>query len=150
MSWLYLPEAATPPPQTLVCSGCRSAPELAGSTSASPSHAPGIALSVTSSGKVTLRPSSWRGWKTRPWIKHLSGTTLEVSMANVVVGYGATQMLVFPLFGLQTTLAQNLKLGAVFSIVSIIRSFALRRVFEAIRVRMGKREAAPPMERRRQ
>ena len=58
-------------------------------------------------------------------------------MANVVVGYGvavATQMLVFPLFGLQTTLAQNLKLGAVFSIVSIIRSFALRRVFEAIRV----------------
>ena len=38
-------------------------------------------------------------------------------MANVVVGYGvavATQMLVFPLFGLQTTLAQNLKLGAVF------------------------------------
>ncbi len=82
MSWLYLPEAATPPPQTLVCSGCRSAPELAGSTSASPSHAPGIALCVTSSGKVMLRPPSWRGWKTRPWIKRLSGTTLPVSMAT--------------------------------------------------------------------
>ncbi len=63
--------------------------------------------------------------------------SLLEAIANVVVGYGVavtTQMLVFPVFGLQTTLAQNLKMGAVFSIVSIIRSFALRRVFEAIRV----------------
>ena len=62
--------------------------------------------------------------------------SLVEAIANVVVGYGVavvTQMLVFPLFGLQTTLAQNLKLGALFSIVSIMRSFALRRVFEAIR-----------------
>ena len=79
--------------------------------------------------------------------------SLVEAIANVVVGYGVavvTQMLVFPVFGLQTTLAQNLKLGAVFSIVSIIRSFALRRVFEAIRVRMGKRKTTAPMERRRQ
>jgi hypothetical protein len=75
MSWLYLPEAVTPSSASL------SAPEQAGSTSDSPSHAPGIALCVTSSGKVTLRPFSWRGWKTRPWIKHLSGTTLPPSMA---------------------------------------------------------------------
>ena len=63
--------------------------------------------------------------------------SLVEAVANVVVGYGVavvTQMLVFPVFGLQTTLVQNLKLGAVFSIVSMIRSFALRRVFEAIRV----------------
>ena len=79
--------------------------------------------------------------------------SLVEAVANVVVGYGVaviTQMLVFPLFGLQTTLAQNLKMGAVFSIVSIIRSFALRRIFEAIRVRMDKRKTAAPMERRRQ
>jgi len=66
MSWLYLPEAATP------FSACRSALEPAGSTSASLSHAPGIELCVTSSGKVMQRPPSWRGWKTRPWIRHLS------------------------------------------------------------------------------
>ena len=30
---------------------------------------------------------------------------------------------------------QNLKMGAVFTVVSIARSFALRRLFEAIRVR---------------
>ncbi|WP_347267737.1 hypothetical protein [Paracoccus sp. (in: a-proteobacteria)] len=60
------------------------------------------------------------------------------SVANVAVGYGVavvTQILIFPIFGLHTTLAQNLKMGAIFTIVSIIRSFALRRLFEAIRMR---------------
>lgn len=58
------------------------------------------------------------------------------AVANVVVGYGVavvTQVLIFPVFGLHTTLAQNLKMGAVFTVVSIARSFALRRLFEAIR-----------------
>ena len=60
------------------------------------------------------------------------------SVANVIVGYGVavmTQILIFPIFGLHTTLAQNLKMGAVFTVVSVARSFALRRVFEALRVR---------------
>ena len=60
------------------------------------------------------------------------------AIANVVVGYGVavvTQILIFPVFGLHTTLAQNLKMGAIFTIVSITRSFALRRLFETIRAR---------------
>jgi hypothetical protein len=64
--------------------------------------------------------------------------SLVESIANVAVGYGVavvTQILIFPIFGLHTTLAQNLKMGAVFTLVSIARSFALRRVFEAIRMR---------------
>ena len=64
--------------------------------------------------------------------------SLAESIANVIVGYGVavvTQILIFPIFGLHTTLAQNLTMGAVFTVVSIARSFALRRVFEAIRVR---------------
>ena len=63
------------------------------------------------------------------------------SVANVIVGYGiavASQILIFPAFGLQMTLAQNLKIAAAFTVISICRSFALRRVFEAIRVRIGK------------
>ncbi len=79
--------------------------------------------------------------------------SLVEAIANVVVGCGlavVTQMLVFPVFGFQTTLAQNLKLGLVFTVVSIARSFTLRRIFEAIRVRRGKRKTAAPMERRRQ
>lgn len=64
--------------------------------------------------------------------------------ANVAVGYGVavvTQILIFPVFGLHTTLAQNLKMGAVFTVVSIARSFALRRLFEAIRVRTDRTES---------
>ena len=63
--------------------------------------------------------------------------SLVESVANVIVGYGVavmTQILIFPIFGLHTTMAQNLKMGAIFTIVSIARSFALRRLFEAIRV----------------
>ncbi|OYX40104.1 MAG: hypothetical protein B7Y91_00050 [Rhodobacterales bacterium 32-64-14] len=67
--------------------------------------------------------------------------SLVESITNVVVGYGVTvvtQILIFPVFGLHTTLAENLKMGAVFTVVSIARSFALRRVFETIRMRSAK------------
>ena len=64
--------------------------------------------------------------------------SLIEAIANVAVGYSVavvTQILIFPAFGLHTTLAQNLTLGALFTSVSIVRSFALRRVFEAVRMR---------------
>lgn len=64
--------------------------------------------------------------------------SLVEAVANVIVGYGVavvTQILIFLVFGLHTTLAQNLKIGAVFTVVSMARSFALRRLLEAIRVR---------------
>lgn len=64
--------------------------------------------------------------------------SLVESIANVAVGYGVavvTQILIFPIFGLHTTLAQNLMMGAIFTVVSIGRSYALRRLFEEIRLR---------------
>lgn len=64
--------------------------------------------------------------------------SLVEAVANVAVGYGVavvTQILIFPVFGLHTTLAQNLKMGAIFTIVSLVRSFVLRRLFEALRIR---------------
>ena len=63
--------------------------------------------------------------------------SLVESIANVVVGFGIavlTQIAVFPIFGLQVSLADNLIIGLVFTFVSIARSFALRRVFEEFRV----------------
>ena len=74
-------------------------------------------------------------------MKQSRSMSLVESVANVIVGYGIavlTQILIFPVFGLHMTLAQNLKMGAAFSVVSIVRSFALRRGFEAIRVRGAK------------
>ena len=64
--------------------------------------------------------------------------SLVESLANVLVGYGvavATQIAVFPLFGLAVTVTENLLIGLIFTAVSVVRSYALRRGFEALRVR---------------
>lgn len=61
--------------------------------------------------------------------------SLLEAVANVLVGYGLavlTQLAVFPLFGLNTSLNQNLVLGTIFTVVSLIRSYALRRVFNSL------------------
>jgi hypothetical protein len=66
--------------------------------------------------------------------------SLVESLANVLIGYGvavATQMAVFPLFGLAVTVTENLLIGLIFTVVSIVRSYALRRGFEALRVRQS-------------
>ena len=54
------------------------------------------------------------------------------SVANIAVGYGlavATQIAVFPLFGLAVALGDNLAIGGIFTAVSLARSYALRRLF---------------------
>ena len=61
--------------------------------------------------------------------------SLVEAVANVVVGYALavwTQVLVFPLFGLEATLRQSLGIGAIFTLVSLVRGYLLRRAFEAI------------------
>ena len=67
--------------------------------------------------------------------------SLLESIANVVVGYvvavGA-QLVVFPLFGMHATLHENLMIGLIFTGVSLVRSFLLRRVFETLRLRQAK------------
>ena len=76
MTWLYLPNST--------CS--MSSPEAECSDSPSTSDVKHLDTSaelwVTSSGKPMLRPRSWRGWKTRPWIQHLFGTILPPSTAQ--------------------------------------------------------------------
>jgi hypothetical protein len=59
--------------------------------------------------------------------------SLVEAVANVFVGYWlavATQVVVFPLFGLAVTLRENLTIGGVFTLMSLGRSYLLRRVFE--------------------
>jgi len=57
------------------------------------------------------------------------------SIANVLAGYWVavgTQIIVFPFFGLQCSLHQNMKIGLIFTVVSIVRSYTLRRVFNSL------------------
>ena len=59
--------------------------------------------------------------------------SLVEAVANVVVAYGvavATQMIVFPVVGLHATLDQSLGIGLIFTVVSLVRSYALRRIFQ--------------------
>lgn len=61
--------------------------------------------------------------------------SLIEAFTNVVVGYALaviTQIVAFPWFGLQVRLGDNLAIGAVFVGVSLIRSYALRRLFVSI------------------
>ena len=54
------------------------------------------------------------------------------SCANIAIGYGvalASQIVVFPLFGVHADLGQNIGIGLVFTAVSLVRSYALRRWF---------------------
>lgn len=54
------------------------------------------------------------------------------SAANVAIGYGvavASQLAIFPLFGIHIALADNLVIGGYFTLISLARSYLLRRWF---------------------
>ncbi len=71
-------------------------------------------------------------------MKQTRTMSLVESVANVVVGYVlaiATQIVVFPWFGIETGLAEHLTIGLAFVSVSLVRGYLLRRLFEAIRIR---------------
>jgi hypothetical protein len=55
-----------------------------------------VELFVTLSGKPTPRPYSWRGWKTRPWMKLLYGVTLQPSTVKASMDAWIQSHLDFP------------------------------------------------------
>ena len=58
------------------------------------------------------------------------------SLTNVTVGYVfavLSQLIIFPLFGIYLPLSDNLIMGLYFTVLSIIRSYVLRRVFNKIK-----------------
>ncbi len=61
--------------------------------------------------------------------------SLMEAITNVTVGYAlavATQIAVFPWFGLHPSIGENLTIGALFTGISLLRTYALRRLFECI------------------
>jgi hypothetical protein len=69
--------------------------------------------------------------------------SLVEALTNVVVGYAlavATQFAVFPLIGVEIRTRQMLVVGLVFTAVSIIRSYVLRRLFNRLGAK-GQRRA---------
>ena len=57
------------------------------------------------------------------------------AVANVAIGFGvalATQIIVFPWFGLAVALTDQVGIALIFTAVSIVRSYAVRRLFNVI------------------
>jgi hypothetical protein len=62
------------------------------------------------------------------------------AIVNTAVGYALAvlaQLLVFPQFGIALPLEHDLLIGGIFTMLSLIRGYALRWVFESWRVRQG-------------
>lgn len=58
--------------------------------------------------------------------------SLIEAVTNVAVGYllaVITQIMVFPWFGIHPSLGENLAIGSIFTGISLLRSYALRRLF---------------------
>jgi hypothetical protein len=59
--------------------------------------------------------------------------SMTESLVNLAVGYVvavASQILIFPWFGINVGIGSNAAIGVWFSVVSVIRSYCLRRAFE--------------------
>lgn len=53
---------------------------------------------------------------------------------GLLVGFGA-QLVVFPLFGWHPPLGVNLAITVIFTAISIVRGYCVRRLFNAVRER---------------
>ena len=62
--------------------------------------------------------------------------SLLEACGNTAFGYAiniGVQELVFPIFGIHVSLGQNVEIGLIFTLVSISRSYVVRRFFETYR-----------------
>lgn len=65
-------------------------------------------------------------------------SSLIESCINILIGYAvaiAAQLIIFPVFGINIPLHENLLIGAFFTIVSLIRSYFIRRLFNHLQVK---------------
>lgn len=54
---------------------------------------------------------------------------------NVLIGYAvalSAQLVVFPLLGIYIELWKDITIGIIFTVISLIRSYALRRLFNRL------------------
>jgi hypothetical protein len=89
-----------------------------------------------------LSPQDSRRWScrsrtaVRAMTQTVKGSAWEAA-TNVLVGFGvnfAMNLLLLPLFGFATlTVEKNLFIGALYTGVSLVRSFVLRRIFTRIK-----------------
>lgn len=58
--------------------------------------------------------------------------SLIESATNILIGYWCavlTQIIVFPIMGIDVSMSKNLMIGLVFTLISLLRSYVIRRAF---------------------
>ena len=71
------------------------------------------------------------------------GSLVEVSI-NIFIGYWINfiaNLLILPLFGFHITLTDNLLMGLIYTLISVARSYVVRRWFEHMIHQAAKRIA---------
>lgn len=56
------------------------------------------------------------------------------ALMNIFIGFSINyiaNLLIFPLFGMQISLSDNFWLGMIYTVISLIRSYVIRRWFNA-------------------
>lgn len=64
--------------------------------------------------------------------------SLVEAILNIAIGLGVAlvvQLLVFPLFGIQIPMSAHLGIVAIFTAVSVVRSYYVRRLFNYLHVK---------------
>ena len=64
--------------------------------------------------------------------------SLLEACTNVAIGYFvalASQLLIFPLYGIHVSLSANIAIGVWFTLISIARSYVLRRFYNRLTTR---------------
>jgi len=62
--------------------------------------------------------------------------SLIEAVSNTIIGLGtsfAIQLIIYPVLNIPVSISQNIIITAVFFIVSIIRSYLVRRLFNSIK-----------------
>jgi F0F1-type ATP synthase assembly protein I len=60
--------------------------------------------------------------------------SLSETLLSVLIGYLValvSQLMIFPWFAIQVTFRDNLLIGLYFTLISILRSYAVRRLFNS-------------------
>jgi hypothetical protein len=61
------------------------------------------------------------------------GSLIE-AIINVIIGFAinfSANMLIFPLFGFHISASANLLMGLIYTVISVVRSYCVRRWFNA-------------------
>lgn len=59
-------------------------------------------------------------------------SSLMEALTNTIIGYFISlfsQMMIFPMYGVHISIETNITIGLWFTVISIARSYTLRRVF---------------------